>query len=309
MIIALLPISALSWQRLPGGERLLGCPNGSHCTSFILANPRCQWSNARDSIPGGPGLVHAEADMSRRCTPLFVLAALCLAGCATIEQKSASHFKLPQGEYKLVVMRPDVAVSTLTARGELQRREDWSGTARDHIVRSLRDFVHARGSETRMVRTPEDAGLDEAALLDLERLHGAVGASILEFKFSPSVRLPTKRKLFDWTLGDLATRYGTKSGYDYALFLYARDSFSSAGRGTLQVLSYVGCAVNTFACLVNPSGGRQVAFASLVDLRTGDVVWFNALHSPVGDIRTPEGAQKMMKALLHPLAADAKAGS
>lgn len=239
--------------------------------------------------------------MSRRCTPLFALAVLCLAGCATTKQQSAPDFELPQGEYKLIVMRPDVAASTLTTRGDLERREDWSGAARGHFVQSLRDFVHARKGETRVVSTPEDAGLDEAALLDLERLHGAVGASILEFKFSSSVRLPTKRNSFDWTLGELAAQYGAKSGYDYALFIYARDSFSSTGRGTLQALSYVGCAVNVLACLVTPAGGRQVAFASLVDLRTGDVVWFNALHSSFGDIRTPEGAEKMMKRLLRPL--------
>jgi hypothetical protein len=238
--------------------------------------------------------------MLRRRTSLLAFAALCLGGCATTKQQSAPDFELPQGEYKLVVMRPDVAVSTLTARGELQRREDWSSAARGHIVQVLRDFARAREGETRMVSTPEDAGLDEAALLDLERLHGAVGASILEFKFS-SVRLPTKRNSFDWTLGELAARFGARSGYDYALFIFARDSFSSTGRGTLQALTYVGCAINSLACLMTPAGGRQVAFASLVDLRTGDVVWFNALHSPVGDIRTSEGADKMLKRLLRPL--------
>jgi hypothetical protein len=244
----------------------------------------------------------SRAQMSKRVTALLALAALCLAGCATTKQKSAPDFKLPQGEYKLVVMRPDVAASTLTTGGDLQRREDWSSAARDHFAKSLREFVELRKGETRMVHTPADAGLDEAALVDLERLHGAVGAAILEFSFSPSVRLPTKGKSFDWTLGELATRYGAKSGYDYALFLYARDSFSTAGRRTLRAVSYVGCAaVTMLACLMMPDGGRQVAFASLVDLRTGDVVWFNALHSSFGDIRTPEGAEKMLKRLLRPL--------
>jgi hypothetical protein len=45
-------------------------------------------------------------------------------------------------------------------------------------------------------------------------------------------------------------------------------------------------------------GGQQVAFASLVDLKTGQVVWFNTLASSVGDIRTQEGADKMVKTLL-----------
>lgn len=242
-----------------------------------------------------------EADMKRCCTTLLVLAALGLAGCATTKQTSAPHFELPQGEYKLVVMRPDVAVSTLTARGKLQSRDDWSGAARDHVMQSLREFTHARGGETRLVVNPEDAGIDEASLRELERLHGAVGASILPSEMTGGAGLPTRRHSFDWTLGELATRYGAKSGYDYALFVYARDSFATAGRGTLIALSYAGCAFNSIACLASPAGGQQVAFASLVDLRTGAVVWFNALHSPVGDLREADGAERMVRKLLRPL--------
>jgi hypothetical protein len=240
--------------------------------------------------------------MSTRGAMLYAITALWLAGCATTKQQSAPDFELPEGSYELVVMRPDVTVSTLTARGDLESRPEWTSAARDHIQQSLRGFAQARGAMTHLVVTSADAGIDEAALLDLERLHGAVGASILEFKFNPMVRLPTKRHSFDWTLGELATAYGVKSDYEYALFVYARDSFASAGRNALRVASTAGCVFNALVCLIPTRGGQQVAFASLVDLRTGDVVWFNALHSSVGDIRTSEGAQKMMTKLLGPLA-------
>ena len=46
------------------------------------------------------------------------------------------------------------------------------------------------------------------------------------------------------------------------------------------------------------SGGRQLAYASLVDLKTGDVVWFNVLQSQLGDIRTQAGAEQMVERLL-----------
>jgi hypothetical protein len=49
---------------------------------------------------------------------------------------------------------------------------------------------------------------------------------------------------------------------------------------------------------VIPSGGVQAAFASLVDLKTGQVVWFNFLASQTGDIRTADGAETMVTALL-----------
>jgi hypothetical protein len=47
-----------------------------------------------------------------------------------------------------------------------------------------------------------------------------------------------------------------------------------------------------------PPGGQYMAFASLVDLRNGKVIWFNTLVSSVGDMRTPEGAEKMVTTLL-----------
>ena len=77
--------------------------------------------------------------------------------------------------------------------------------------------------------------------------------------------------------------------------MYAEDSFASTGRVVLGVLGTAGCFVGFCAPM---SGGRQLAYASLVDLRTGDVVWFNVLQSQLGDIRTREGADKMVERLL-----------
>jgi hypothetical protein len=119
----------------------------------------------------------------------------------------------------------------------------------------------------------------------------------------PGNELPTKRRGIDWTLGDEAVKFGRATGMDYALFLYAQDSQASTGRAALQVLGLAGCFVGFCAPV---SGGSQVAFASLVDLKTGELVWFNLLQTgggqlpglTFGDIRTPEGAEQMVERLL-----------
>jgi hypothetical protein len=49
---------------------------------------------------------------------------------------------------------------------------------------------------------------------------------------------------------------------------------------------------------VGVPGGSQVGFASVVDLKTGDIVWFNRLIRPQGDLRTPEAAAETVKALV-----------
>ena len=45
-------------------------------------------------------------------------------------------------------------------------------------------------------------------------------------------------------------------------------------------------------------GGTQVGLASLVDLRTGQVVWHNLLVDQTGDLRTPAGASETAGDLL-----------
>jgi hypothetical protein len=115
--------------------------------------------------------------------------------------------------------------------------------------------------------------------------------------------LPTKRgRGLDYTLGEQAVDLGRKTGYDYALFLHAEDAIASTGRTAIQVLGVAGC----FIGFCSPTGGsNQMAYSSLVDLRTGEVVWFNVLQTgsqlpgiKFGDIRNPQGAAQMVDRLI-----------
>ena len=107
----------------------------------------------------------------------------------------------------------------------------------------------------------------------------------------------------DVRIGEDAVALGRKTGFDYALFMYAEDSFASTGRVALQVLGVAGCIVGF--CAPNIGGGGQFAYASLVDLHTGDVVWFNVVSAQsqvagikFGDMRTEPGAEQLVDRLL-----------
>jgi hypothetical protein len=240
--------------------------------------------------------------MVRRVMPVLTILLLSLAGCTTTRQQTSAGFVPPAGSYKLIVMRPDIAVSLLTVGGQLEQREDWTLAARDNVLASLRSQQAKRGGATQVALTLAEAGSDDATVIELNKLHEVVGQSVLLHKFSPGLALPSKKNVFDWTLGELAIQYGSQSGYDYALFFYARDSFSSSGRAALQAVGFLGCMVGV--CVI-PGGGFQQAFASLVDLKTGNVVWFNFLRSSVGDIRTAEGADLLVAKLLDSMSDDA----
>ena len=59
----------------------------------------------------------------------------------------------------------------------------------------------------------------------------------------------------------------------------------------------VGVAVLSLGRVVIP-GGVHYAFASLVDLKTGDIVWFNRLVDTQADLRDASPAQSAVKKLL-----------
>lgn len=234
---------------------------------------------------------------------LALALSVAVSGCVQTRQFADVQFTPPRGDYRLLVMRPDVTVNALTTGGVAQPRADWTEAARANIIQALRSQQADRGGRVLVLsRRNELPGISADQIADLERLHYAVGQSIALHKYS-GASLPTKYgKGLDYTLGEDAVSLGRRTGYDYALFVYAEDNIASTGRTALQVLGVAGCFIGFCA----PSGGsNQFAYASLVDLRTGEVVWFNVLQTgsqlpgvKFGDIRNEQGASQMVERLL-----------
>ena len=236
---------------------------------------------------------------------VFALAAsAALSACVQTKQYADPQFTLPQGNYKLLVLRPDVHVGSLTTGGMVEPRADWTEQARTNIIAALRAQQAALGGNLTIVeRRNQLPGVAEQELADVERLNFAVDQSIVLHKYLGDY-LPTKRgRGLDWTLGADAVKLGEKTGYDYALFLHAEDSVASRGRVVLGVIGLAGCIVGF--CAPNVGGAEQLDYASLVDLKTGEVVWFNVVDAAsqvpgikFGELRTPEGAAQMIERLI-----------
>lgn len=222
------------------------------------------------------------------------LSVLFASGCTVTQQVADTQFRPPSGQYRVIVMQPAISVGVLTAGGMVEPRQDWTDQARANVLTALNQQQLQRGGDITIAKSQAEAGGNPDEVADLVFLHNVVGEAIKTHKYA-GLALPTKSGKFDWTLGTEAVEYGHQTRYDYALFVRAADSFSSGGRVALQAIAMVGCA---FGVCAMPTGGQQFAYASLVDLRTGQVVWFNTLASSVGDIRTAEGAKKMVDGLL-----------
>lgn len=215
---------------------------------------------------------------------------LLFSGCATTKNFSTTSALVPQdAQLEIVLMPLDVELSVLTAGGLLEPRADWTESAKEHMLNAILKEQESRGSKLILYKDPVDGGELVQRFAEISRLHSAVGQSILAHQYSNSP-LPTKKDNFSWTLGPDITALRQKYDADYALFIYVRDSYSSAGRVAVQILAA--------AAGIGVMGGQQLGFASLVDLRNGDIIWFNRLISGTGDLRTEVPAGKSVASLL-----------
>jgi hypothetical protein len=235
---------------------------------------------------------------------LALAATLALGACVQTRQYADVQFTPPQGDYKLLVLRPDVTVGSLTTGGMVEPRAEWTDEARANIIAALKAQQESRGGNVTVIEHRNALpGVPEQELADVERLNFVVDESIVEHKYLGDY-LPTKRgRGLDWTLGADAVKLGQQSGYDYGLFLHAEDQVASGARIALGLVGLAGCIVGF--CAPNIGGAEQLDYASLVDLKTGQVVWFNVVDAAsqvpgikFGDLRTPAGAAQMVERLL-----------
>ena len=109
----------------------------------------------------------------------MLAASVALSACVQTRQYADLQFTPPQGDYKLLVLRPDVTVGSLTTGGLVEPRADWTDQARASIIDALRAQQATRGGKATFIeRRTELPGVTADELADVERLNAAVAESI-----------------------------------------------------------------------------------------------------------------------------------
>lgn len=219
----------------------------------------------------------------------FVAALLVVANSAAAQSKNlAPGFSaLPKGA-RLVVMPTDIELFSISAGGVLEPKADWTEAASRHFRAAMLEKKQNLGLST-IELTAQQA--DEAD--EVNALHGAVARAISIHHFG-TLALPSKGGKLDWSLGEPAQVIQKITGADYALFSWVRDSYTSDERKAAMVAM----AVLSLGRVVPTAGGLQTGYASLVDLKTGQVLWFNRLSRGSGDLREPDKAKETLEVLL-----------
>lgn len=212
-----------------------------------------------------------------------------LGACATQTQTHVTELRRSIPSPRIVLMPLDVELMEMNVGGVYEPKPDWTQAAREHITEELRAQKSRLGFGLQELDRDFKGSEAEVELVDqLSKVHALVGRSVRLHR--RLMHLPSLGDNPQWSLGPDVRVLNEKTGADYALFIHLRDSYASDAR---KVMMVAGLAMG-----VAIMGGLQEGFASLVDLKTGDVVWFIEMGRPTGDLRTRETAGETVKLLL-----------
>jgi hypothetical protein len=217
---------------------------------------------------------------------IFLCSQLLLASCTTTDPvKHKAYQKQIASGAGVLLMNPDIECSKVTASGMIEPNAAWTAQCQRSVQTALTQFMTDHQAEL-IVYEPAKVPSDKIPRYrELSKLYQAVGFSMLMRS-----ALPTAKSKTDWSMGKGVRDMREDHDAEYALFIFLRDQFETGGRVATRLalaVLYVGTAPAT-----------QQGFASLVDLETGDIVWFNQLFSTVGDLREPESARDAIDELL-----------
>ena len=217
--------------------------------------------------------------------------ALLLSACATTRNVQQIETLESVGENpKVLLMPPDIRYYLVTAAGVPEPHAEWTEAARKNFSVAVQNFAEGIGANLHPMNDADMTPLE----VQYRKLHEAVGFSVMMHHFG-TLKLPNKNKAFDWSLGPGVSELAEEYDADYALFVFYRDEQASGGRIALAVIA---AAAGGYA-----SAGSEHGFASLVDLKTGDIVWFNVVGAGSGELRDESGAETAVRTLFKDLPA------
>jgi len=224
-----------------------------------------------------------------RWTRLLLLPLVLAAGAVQAQEappeRLAPGFTTRAAGSRLVVMPADMELYSISAGGVVEPRADWTEAAQKNFAAALEGERDRLGP--RFTRLAPAAADELAELMTLQR---AVASAISLHHQGGLMALATKGNRLEWSLGDAVRPLKERTGADYALFTWVRDTYvSNERKAAMLALALVGAIT---------VGGEQTGHASLVDLNTGRVVWFNGIDRMFGDLRESEPAKETVEALL-----------
>jgi len=218
-------------------------------------------------------------------------AVLLVAACQKTGDPPPTLVRSADGIASVAMVEPAIEAGVLTVGGVFEPRADWTDKVYKNVLAAFAEEGERRGLNLTPVEIDGLPLEDQQAFERVRKIHRRVALAKALHSSHPNFALPTKGKRYHASLGrDAAAPLGKLTDRRYAAMLSIRDSYTSGGRAAAIFL-----AAAIFGAAVE--GGTTAGYFSLVDVKTGEIVWQSVLprHS---ELRTPEGALVMAKAVL-----------
>lgn len=175
---------------------------------------------------------------------------------------------------RLLALPPEVPVHEVTAGGVVEKVPAQTEAATRRFTKAIAEAVAAAGpARLQLVPMPAlDAG-ESDAVADFVANYDMVALAIAQASQGGEAWKPRLAR-FDYSLGEGLPALADKAGADAVLIVTGRARTETAGRKWMN-------AYGTYASIMSLGlvGGQQrgaggVVSMGVVDLRTGDIVWF-----------------------------------
>jgi hypothetical protein len=183
------------------------------------------------------------------------------------------------------LLPPGVNIYEFETDGTLKLVTEWSKKGRENISRTFIEFFNEKSVEIKLLKIEnEDTDLVQA----IQSRYLTVSADI-----------DPKRKDSSYFIGSIEDVL-KKYNIDALIFVYARDTISTAGRKAKGFMTrfysiFVGNLTGTRAVNTEPREGMTVITIGLVD-KSGSILWYRGIQSEGAfDLRDFESAAKITK--------------
>lgn len=223
-----------------------------------------------------------------------------LAGCATQPSKTVVHesvTKNGQSMPKRVLFLPaDIRLHELSAGGVAEKVDAWTTEASATATRVVNDISTSR-KPFELTESPTLSPEEKAILDEHIALYDSVAGSAHLARSSMFEAWRERSKTFDYTLGPGLKALADRTNVDAALIVSGSDYISSGGRKAAMLM---GAVLGAFTgVVIVPGGGISFVSVGVVDLRTGNLIWYGTDQAGNTDFRSEADLRGMIEKLFN----------
>lgn len=212
-----------------------------------------------------------------------------LAGCAGAAVRTHSQFRdyFNAPEKAVTVMPIDIKFYKLTAGGVAEQMDEWDRHSDELFKKEIIARLDPSPKIKINILDENNVTPDFKKFLDEENgLYRAISQSIISHTYFAGNTFPLKLKSFDYTFGPDLCGINSFCPTDTILFFSGSRTFWTGGRVFLAAFGILAGAAT--GVTVIPAGIPDWVAVSLVDAKTGNVLWFRFIGGPdqqIGDLR------------------------